>query len=196
MKIEPIRIISEELRQAQQVLQDFLENDGALTNIHNAAMLMVDTIHQNGKIISCGNGGSHCDAMHFAEELSGRFRADRRALPAISISDPTHMSCVANDYGFSQIFSRFVEGLGKAGDVLLVISTSGNSENIINAVNAAKNQNMKVIALTGNDGGKIASLVDTEIRVPHFGFSDRIQEVHIKIVHILISLIEEYVGKD
>ena len=152
---------------------------------------MAEAIRSGHKIISCGNGGSHCDAMHFAEELSGRYRDDRRALPAIAVSDISHLTCVGNDYGFEFIFSRFVEGLGQAGDVLLGISTSGNSANVIRAVEAARAKGMKVVILSGKDGGKLAGQADVEIRVPHFGYADRIQEVHIKIIHILILLIEK-----
>ena len=132
-----------------------------------------------------------CDAMHFAEELTGKFREERKSLPAISISDPSHITCVGNDYGFQFVFSKYLEGIGKSGDVLLAISTSGNSENIINAANYAKANNIKVISLTGKDGGKLSGLSDVEIRVPHFGYSDRIQEIHIKVIHILILLIEK-----
>jgi D-sedoheptulose 7-phosphate isomerase len=133
--------------------------------------------------------------MHFAEELSGRFRNDRRALPAISISDPSHISCVGNDYGFDYVFSRYVEAIGKPGDVLLAISTSGNSKNILNAVDAAKKNGMKVIALTGKDGGKLASDCDVEIRAPYSDFADRAQEIHIKVIHVMIELIERECGK-
>lgn len=132
-----------------------------------------------------------CDAMHFAEELTGKFREERKPLPAISISDPSHITCVGNDYGFQFVFSKYLEGIGKKGDVLLAISTSGNSENIINAANYAKANNIKVVSLTGKDGGKLSGLSDVEIRVPHFGYSDRIQEIHIKVIHILILLIEK-----
>ena len=131
--------------------------------------------------------------MHFAEELTGRFRLNRRPLAAIAISDPSHITCVGNDYGFNSIFSTYVEGLGKRGDVLLAISTSGNSENIILAAESAKREGIAVVALTGKDGGKLASLADVEIRVPHQGFSDRIQEIHIKVIHILVFLIEQKV---
>jgi D-sedoheptulose 7-phosphate isomerase len=154
---------------------------------------MADAIKANNKIISCGNGGSHCDAMHFAEELSGRYRNERRSMPAIAISDVSHISCVGNDYGFEYIFSRFVEGLGNSGDVLLGISTSGNSANVIRAVEAAKAKGMKIVILSGKDGGKLAGQADVEIIVPHFGYADRIQEVHIKVIHILILLIEKLV---
>lgn len=151
---------------------------------------MVDAIRSGKKIISCGNGGSMCDAMHFAEELTGRYRNDRPGIPAISISDPSHITCVGNDYGFEHIFSRFVEGMGNEGDVLLGISTSGNSKNVINAIQKAKEKGMKVIGLTGKDGGKMAELCDVEIRAPHAEYADRAQEIHIKVIHSLIDHIE------
>jgi D-sedoheptulose 7-phosphate isomerase len=186
-------IIQQELIEAAQVLQNFLTQPENIQQIENAAILMANAILQGGKIIACGNGGSHCDAMHFAEELSGRYRNHRKALPAIAISDSSHITCTANDYGYDFVFSRFIEGLGKPQDVLLGISTSGNSANIIQAVKAAQAQGMKTILLTGKDGGKLAQLADIEIRVPHFGYADRIQEVHIKIIHIFILLIEKLV---
>ena len=155
--------------------------------------MMVHCLKNNGRLLSCGNGGSMCDSMHFAEELTGKYRDKRRALPAVAIADPSHITCVGNDYGFEYIFSRYVEGVGKKGDVLLGISTSGNSANIINAANAAKDLGMKVVVLTGNDGGKLTEIADIELRAPHHGFSDRIQEIHIKIIHILILLIEQKV---
>lgn len=183
-------IIEDNFGEAQQVLQQFIANPANLDSIERAGKAMVDAIKNGGKIISCGNGGSMCDAMHFAEELSGRFRDDRKALPAVSISDASHITCVANDYGFDRIFSRYVEGLGNKGDVLLAISTSGNSANIVNAVNAAKEKGMTVIGLTGKDGGKMAQLCDVEIRAPHSRFADRAQEIHIKVIHSLIAFIE------
>ena len=186
-------LITSELQEAQSVLQQFLSDPQQLNNIQLAAALMSDAIKKGGKIISCGNGGSHCDAMHFAEELTGRYRDNRRSLPAIAISDPSYMSCTGNDYGFDFVFSRFVEGLGNSNDVLLGISTSGNSANIINAVKSAKEKGMKVIILSGKDGGKLAGMADVEVRVPHFGYADRIQEIHIKVIHIFIQLIEKAV---
>ncbi len=182
--------IKAELQEAQQTLDIFLNDPNAITAISSAARLMSDSILNGGKIISCGNGGSHCDAMHFAEELTGRYRENRRALPAIAIADPSHISCVSNDFGYEYVFSRYVEGLGQSGDVLLGISTSGNSKNVVNAVEAAKKQGMKTVALTGNSGGQLAEMVDVEIRVPHSGYADRIQEIHIKVIHSLIMLIE------
>ncbi|SFB79169.1 D-sedoheptulose 7-phosphate isomerase [Flexibacter flexilis DSM 6793] len=190
---QAIAQIYAELQEAANVLAAFMANENNIAQIEAAAQLMADSINAGGKILSCGNGGSHCDAMHFAEELSGRYRENRRALPAIAISDVSHITCTANDFGFEYIFSRYVEGLGREGDVLLGLSTSGNSANVLRAVEAARQKNMKVVLLTGKDGGKMAGLADVEIRVPHFGYADRIQEVHIKVIHILMLLIEQKV---
>ncbi|HBK87095.1 MAG: D-sedoheptulose 7-phosphate isomerase [Cyclobacteriaceae bacterium] len=184
-------LIQQELTQAASVLAAFLQDATNLGKIDAAASLMANSIKAGGKIISCGNGGSHCDAMHFAEELTGKYRDARKALPAICISDASHISCVGNDYGYDFIFSRYIEALGNKGDVLLGISTSGNSKNVLNAIAAAKEKGMKTVVLTGNQGGKIGPLADIEIRVPHMGYADRIQEIHIKIIHILILLIEK-----
>ncbi len=183
-------IIYSELTEARSVLDAFMADPANVQAIADAAHLMADALQNGQKIISCGNGGSHCDAMHFAEELSGRYRNDRRSLAAIAISDTSHISCVGNDYGYDFIFSRFIEGLGNTGDVLMGISTSGNSANIIRAVEAARQKGMKVVLLTGKDGGKLANTADVEVRVPHFGYADRIQEVHIKVIHLFILLIE------
>lgn len=186
--------IVQELMEAQHVLQKFLENEHQLSQIEKAAELMINCIQNGKKIISCGNGGSHCDAMHFAEELSGKYREHRKALPAIAISDPSHLSCVGNDYGYEFVFSRFIEGLGQEGDVLVGLSTSGNSVNVIRAVETAKAKKINTIILTGKDGGKLAGMADVEIIVPHFGYADRIQEIHIKIIHMFIALIEQGLG--
>jgi D-sedoheptulose 7-phosphate isomerase len=185
-------LILNELKEAARVLDQFLSNDANIQAINDAAMLMADAINAGNKLFSCGNGGSHCDAMHFAEELTGRYREDRKALPAIAISDPSHISCVSNDFGYDAIFSRYIEGLGKEGDVLVGISTSGNSNNILRAAAMAKQKKMKVVAFTGKNGGELAELADVEIRVPHFGYADRIQEIHIKVIHIIIQLIEKH----
>jgi D-sedoheptulose 7-phosphate isomerase len=184
------KLITQSLQESQQVLADFLGNPAKIEAIEKAADVLVAALKKGNKILSCGNGGSHCDAMHFAEELSGRYRENRPALAAMAISDPSHISCVSNDFGYNYIFSRFIEGLGNAGDVLVGISTSGNSANIIEAVKAAQLKGMEVILLTGKDGGQLAGYGCHEIRVDHFGYADRIQEIHIKVIHILIQLIE------
>lgn len=184
------QLIQNSLKESQSVLDRFVNNPKQIQAIEAAAQVMVEALKEGHKIISCGNGGSHCDAMHFAEELSGRYRENRPALAAMAISDPSHITCVSNDFGYNFVFSRFIEGLGQAGDVLVGISTSGNSASIIEAVIAAKQKGMKVILLTGKDGGKLAGLGDVEIRVEHEGFADRIQEIHIKVIHIMIQLVE------
>ncbi|UXI01887.1 D-sedoheptulose 7-phosphate isomerase [Photobacterium sp. TY1-4] len=184
-------LIRAELTEAADVLNRFLSDEKNLADIEAAAKLLAASFKQGGKVLSCGNGGSHCDAMHFAEELTGRYRENRPGYPGIAISDPSHLSCVSNDFGYEYVFSRYLEAVGAAGDVLFGLSTSGNSGNILKAIEAAKAKGMKTIALTGKDGGQMAGLADVEIRVPHFGFADRIQEVHIKIIHILIMLVEK-----
>ncbi len=186
-----IELIKEQLSEAKVVLDKILADEQIQQNIHLAAQLFVNSIQRDGKIFSCGNGGSNCDAMHFAEELTGKFREERKALPAIAISDSSHISCTANDYGFEHIFSRYVEALGNERDSILAISTSGNSPNIIEAAKVAKAKGMKIVALTGKTGGALAELADVEIRVAHQGYSDRIQEIHIKVIHIIILLIEK-----
>lgn len=184
-------LIRNELNKALQTLKSFISDDRHIQSIENAAKLIADAFKAGGKVLSCGNGGSHCDAMHFAEELTGRYRENRLGYPAIAISDPSYISCVSNDFSYEQVFSRYVEAVGNQDDVLISISTSGNSANIIRAIAAAHAKGMRVIALTGKEGGKIADNVDVEIRVPHFGYADRIQEIHIKVIHILILLIEK-----
>jgi D-sedoheptulose 7-phosphate isomerase len=180
----------EDFLEAKAVLDNFLANDDNFRIIEQAASILIDSLRSGNKTISCGNGGSMSDAMHFAEELTGRFRDDRPALAALSISDPSHITCTANDYGFEAIFSRFVEAHGKEGDCLLAISTSGNSKNVCKAAEVARRQGMKIISLTGQDGGKLESLSDVIIKIPHSGYSDRIQEMHIKVIHSLINYIE------
>jgi D-sedoheptulose 7-phosphate isomerase len=182
--------ILQHFQEAQKVLNDFLSNEENIHNIEKAGAAMVSAIQQGGKIISCGNGGSMCDAMHFAEELTGRYRNDRPSIGAISISDPSHMSCVGNDYGYNFVFSRYLQGVGRKGDVLLAISTSGNSANVLEAAKTAKEMGITVVGLTGKDGGKLAPLCDVEVRVPWNGYADRVQEIHIKVIHSLIDYIE------
>ena len=189
-----IEHIRNSLIEAQRALDAFIGSEQTLANIERAGDLLVNSFEARGKAFSCGNGGSMCDAMHFAEELTGRYRKNRPGIAAVSISDASHISCVANDFGYDHIFSRYVESHGRDGDVLLAISTSGNSPNILRAAEAAQAAGMQIIALTGKDGGQLASHCDVEIRVPHFGFADRIQEVHIKAIHIMIMLIEKLVA--
>lgn len=176
--------------EAKEVLEKFLSDESNFNKLEEAGIIMVNAVKSGNKLISCGNGGSMSDAMHFAEELTGQFRGRRKAIPALSVADPSHITCTANDYGYGAIFSRFIEAHGNSGDVLLAISTSGNSENIVQAADAARNRGMKIVSLTGKDGGKLAAISDVEIRVPHSGYSDRIQEIHIKIIHSLIHYIE------
>ena len=182
--------LDEHFSEAAQLL-DTVRNDAAfMDTVEAAGIAMCQAIAQGGKIISCGNGGSMSDAMHFAEELSGRYRDDRPGLPAISCSDPSHITCVGNDYGFDQVFARFVEALGQSGDCLLAISTSGNSANVLEAAKAAKSKGMTVIGLTGRGGGALKALCDAAVDVPWNGYADRVQEVHIKVIHAWIDLIE------
>jgi D-sedoheptulose 7-phosphate isomerase len=175
-------------------LECFLKDETQISNILKAAHSCIQTIQNNGKIITCGNGGSHCDAMHFAEELTGRYRNDRPGIPAISIGDSSHITCVGNDFGYDHVFGRYIDAVGSNGDVLIVISTSGNSINVINAILAARNKGLTVIGLSGKDGGKMSTLLDIEIRAPHSTYADRAQEIHIKIIHALIDAIEVGLG--
>jgi D-sedoheptulose 7-phosphate isomerase len=177
------------LQDAQKVLNSFIENKNNVTLINSAISVMVESYKNDGRMFSCGNGGSMCDAMHFAEELTGRFRKERKPLPAMAINDPSHLTCVSNDYGYDIVFSRYIEAWGNKGDVLLAISTSGNSTNVLLAAEAAKKKGMKVIGLLGKDGGKLKDQVDIALIVDS-PVSDRIQEIHIKCIHIFIEGIE------
>jgi D-sedoheptulose 7-phosphate isomerase len=182
------------LLEAKDVLDRFLADAHALEQMEVAARLMTACLKSGGTLISCGNGGSMADAMHFAEELSGRFRQHRSPMRAISISDPTYLTCVANDYGYDAVFSRFVEGHGKRGDVLLAISTSGNSTNVVQAAEMAHKMGMHVVGLTGKTGGLLAPLCHAEVRAPQTPFADRVQEIHIKVIHAWIEYLEDKLG--
>lgn len=182
--------VLDDLKQSRDVLENFLNLPDTKESIEKSISLMAESIKAGGKVISAGNGGSMCDAMHFAEELTGRYRDNRPSLPAISICDPCHITCVGNDYGFDFIFSRFLEGMGDKGDIFLGISTSGNSKNIIEACRVCKERGMKSICLLGKDGGKLKDLCDIPIIVPHDGYADRVQEVHTTIIHIFIRGLE------
>lgn len=190
MAIELGFSVLDDLRESENVLHNFIKAPETADLIERAIALMADSIRDGGKVISAGNGGSMCDAQHFAEELTGRYRGDRRALPAVAICDPSHLTCVGNDYGFESVFSRYVEGMGRKGDVFLGISTSGNSGNIVKACESARAVGMKSVCLLGKDGGKLKDLCDIPIIVPHDGYADRIQEVHTMIIHIMIRGIE------
>jgi D-sedoheptulose 7-phosphate isomerase len=182
--------ISEHFEQAAQLLEQLLSDSNFMAAVETGGNALASSIARGGKIISCGNGGSMSDAMHFAEELSGRYREHRPGIAAISCSDPSHITCVGNDYGFDFIFSRFVEAVGQKGDALLAISTSGNSANVIEAAKSARAKGMTVVGLTGRGGGKLKDLCDVVIDVPWKGFADRVQEIHIKVIHAWIDLIE------
>ena len=190
-----MEFIKNGLKEASDLLSKFSSNDENLEKIHQAANAFAKTLEGGGRILACGNGGSMCDSIHFTEELTGRFRKDRAPLAAISMDNPGHITCVANDFGYEYIFSRQVEAFGKKGDSLLAISTSGNSENVIQAVLSAKNQGMNTIGLLGKDGGKLAGMVDVPIVVPS-KVTDRIQEIHIKIIHLFIEGIERNLYPD
>ena len=187
-------LIRTSLIEAEQTLASFLADEKTVESIAQAADYCSTSLQNGHKIISCGNGGSLCDATHFAEELTGRYRNNRRPLPAIAINDPAYMTCTGNDFSFNDVFSRYIEGVGCDGDVLLAISTSGNSANIVRAAQQAKVQGMKVIALTSKGLNKLVEVADIAICAPKAAHSDRIQEIHIKVIHILIQAIESELG--
>lgn len=174
---------------AKKSINTFVSDSEQMKKCEQFSALLIETFRKGATVFSCGNGGSHCDAMHFAEELTGRYRKDRRPLGALALGDSSHVTCVSNDYGFKYIFSRQVEALARSGDVLIGLSTSGNSENVLLAFEAAKAKGVKTVALLGRDGGKLKNLADLAIVVPS-QTSDRIQEVHIKLIHIVIETVE------
>lgn len=188
--------VLDDLKESLLVLENFINKADTRGKIEQAIEMMSSSIKNGGKVISAGNGGSMCDAQHFAEELTGRYRDDRPSYAAIAICDPSHITCVGNDYGFDYIFSRFIEGMGSAGDIFLGISTSGNSKNIIEGCRAAKEKGMKSIVLLGKSGGALKDMCDLPIIVEHNGYADRIQEVHTMIIHIMIRGIEQYLSPE
>ncbi len=177
------------LEEAQRTLQDFLSTPEQLEKCQHFTEIMLETYRNGGNVFSCGNGGSHCDAMHFAEELTGRYRKNRRPLGALALGDPSHTTCVSNDYGFEYIFSRQLEGLARKGDMLIGLSTSGNSQNVIEAFQSARKMGVRTVALLGRDGGKLREMADLAIVIPA-QTSDRIQEMHIKLIHTVIETVE------
>lgn len=191
VKKQVMNTIKSDFLEAQHILNAFINDENNILKIQSAGDIIIEAIKKGNKVISCGNGGSMGDAMHFAEELTGRFRENRPAIAALSISDPTHITCTANDYGYDYIFSRYIEAIGQKNDVLLAISTSGNSANVLKAVEISHKKGMKVVALTGKEGGKMAQECDVEIRAPYSDYADRAQEIHIKVIHALIHYIEK-----
>lgn len=187
-------LILSALYESAEVVAQLMRNDDTIKEIERAGNVLADAFKSGNRVYSCGNGGSMCDAMHFAEELSGRFRGDRRALPAQAISDVGHMTCVSNDFGYDQVFSRYLEAHGRRRDVLLAISTSGNSPSILMAAEAAHSRGMWVIGLTGNPDGALCGSADQTICTPGAKYADRVQELHIKVIHILIEIVERQMG--
>lgn len=185
-----VTAIQTAFREAAATLDAFLKDPACVAGVERFAEAAAATLKRGGLLMSCGNGGSMCDAMHFAEEWTGRFRKDRSALPAVAFSDPSQLTCMANDFGFDEVFARSVEAYGKSGDLLLAISTSGNSPNTIRALEVAKRKGVTTVGLLGRGGGKMKSMVDIPIVVPLATTSDRIQEVHIKVIHITIETVE------
>lgn len=168
----------------------YLKEEKSLLFFEKAAEKIAGCLEKGGKILIAGNGGSLCDAMHFAEELTGQFREKRAALAAIALSDPGHMSCVANDFGFESVFARGIEALGKPEDLFVALSTSGNSMNLIKALEEAKRKGLQTISFLGKTGGKMRGMADLEWIVPQFRYSDRIQEAHMAAIHIIIETVE------
>jgi D-sedoheptulose 7-phosphate isomerase len=185
----PLSVWQNCFKDAQQVLNQFMSDSENLKNCERFSQLMIQTYKNGGRVFSCGNGGSHCDAMHFAEEMTGRYRKDRRPLGALALGDASHVTCVSNDYGFEHIFSRQLEGLANKGDMLIGLSTSGNSKNVLNAFQSARKMGVTTVGLLGKGGGKILESADLAIVVPG-ETSDRIQEMHIKIIHTVIETVE------
>ncbi len=177
------------LREAREVLSHFVSDAENMGKCTQFSTLLIGTYKNQGTVFTCGNGGSHCDAMHFAEEMTGRYRSERVPLAALALGEASHITCVANDYGFEHIFSRQMEALGHPGDVLIGLSTSGESMNVINAFKVARGKNIKTVALLGRTGGQLKNLADIAIVVPA-QTSDRIQEVHIKLIHTVIEVVE------
>ena len=185
----PLDHIRYSLSEGRQALDKFLGSEENLVVMSAMTDALSKCFAEGNKVLACGNGGSACDAIHFAEEFTGRFRKDRKALPVISLTDAAHLTCVANDYGYEEVFARGVEAYGKPGDLLLAISTSGNSPNVIRAVEVAKQKQLGILLLMGKTGGKLKGCGDWEIIVSAES-TDRIQEIHMLVLHILIEGVE------
>ena len=187
---DPMKRIQQHFEESAQLAQQLLGDKAFLEAMQQGAELLVEALGSGHKILTCGNGGSMCDAMHMAEELSGKYREDRPPFAALAMSDASALTCIGNDYGFDQVFSRQTQALGKPGDVLVCISTSGNSQNVLQAARKGKELGMHVLSLTGNGVGALGDLADVDVSVPWSGFADRIHEVHIRCIHSWIAAIE------
>jgi D-sedoheptulose 7-phosphate isomerase len=187
--MDTLQVWKTSFSEAQQTLERFASDPAQLARCEQFSRLLIETYQSGGNLLVCGNGGSHCDSMHFAEEMTGRYRKDRRPLGALALGDAAHTTCVSNDYGFDHVFSRQVEGLGRKGDLLVGLSTSGNSKNVCLAFEAARAKGIRTVALLGRDGGKLKGMADLAIVIPA-QTSDRIQEMHIKLIHTVIETVE------
>ncbi len=185
-----IEIVRASLREAAEGVAALASDEERLATVARAGEALAERLAAGGKVISCGNGGSMSDAMHFAEELTGRYRDDRPPIAAMAVSDPGHLSCTANDYGYEQVFARYVEAHARPGDALVAISTSGRSPNVLRAAEAARARDTLVVALTGRPGSGLADLADIEVCTPAGRYADRVQELHITVLHILVEIIE------
>ena len=182
-------IIAHSTHEASQAMS-CLENSENLKFIHDVSHCLVSCFRNGNKLLIAGNGGSLCDAMHFAEELTGQFRKKRAALPAIALSEPGHLTCTANDMGYDGVFARGVEAFGKPGDLFVGLTTSGNSPNIVRAFEEAKKRGLKTVSFLGKTGGALKGVADFEMLIENFNTSDRIQEVHMAAIHIIIEAME------
>jgi D-sedoheptulose 7-phosphate isomerase len=189
-------LVRSAFHEAATTLAAFLSDDENLDAVERFVGTVVTTLHSGFRIFACGNGGSMSDAMHFAGELAGQFRGPRAPLAAMAFSDPTTLSCIANDYGYEAVFSRQVQAQARRGDLLVLLSTSGNSPNMIEAAHAARELGVTTVALLGRGGGKLLSEVTIPILVPHATTSDRVQEVHIKILHVVVEAVEQQLVGD
>ncbi len=189
MSVQSDKLIQSSLLEASMLLTKFIEHPETVKKMTEMAIIIQSIFEKRGRVFVCGNGGSMCDAMHFAEEWTGRFRKDRDPMPVIALGDSSHLTCVTNDYRFESVFSRLIQALGHPDDLLIAISTSGNSENVINAAKEAKKQGMITFGMLGKDGGKLKANCDQYIIAPG-STSDRIQEIHMLVFHILIEAVE------
>lgn len=184
------------LLEHKRAIDSIVENDEVVETLQTASVAMAECLKTGGRIFSCGNGGSMCDAMHFAEEMTGRFRANRPAYSAAAISDPAHIACVGNDFGYDEVFARYIEAHGRSGDVLIGITTSGTSRNVLRAFEVAREKGMKIVALTGKKECPAAELSDFLLATPGGKWADRVQEQHILCIHILIEMIERQLNPE